>query len=90
MIQHLLLRFIAFQETLTARVTAVKFSDRLLSSPAVVSGFLSSTLRRMMKATLQGAPESQLSEWKAGLRQLLVSFVFRETRNIRGGSSIDF
>ncbi|CDJ42655.1 heat shock protein 90, putative [Eimeria tenella] len=49
------------KETLTARVTAVKFSDRLLSSPAVVSGFLSSTLRRMMKATLQGAPESQLN-----------------------------
>ncbi|CDJ51169.1 heat shock protein 90, putative [Eimeria brunetti] len=47
------------KDTLASRVTAVKFSERLLSSPAVVSGFLSPTLRRMMKATLQGAPEAQ-------------------------------
>ncbi|CDJ35010.1 heat shock protein 90, putative [Eimeria mitis] len=48
-------------DTLASRVTTVKFSERLLSSPAVVSGFLSPTLRRMMKATLQGAPEAQLN-----------------------------
>ncbi|CDI76607.1 heat shock protein 90, putative [Eimeria praecox] len=49
------------KDTLANRVTAVKFSERLLSSPAVVSGFLSPTLRRMMKATLQGAPDAQLN-----------------------------
>lgn len=49
------------KETLGSRVTSVKFSERLLSAPAVVSGFLSPTLRRMMKATLQGAPEAQLN-----------------------------
>lgn len=53
------------QATLGSRVTSVKFSERLLSSPAVVSGFLSPTLRRMMKATLQGAPEAQLSKPEA-------------------------
>ncbi|OEH76337.1 heat shock protein [Cyclospora cayetanensis] len=31
-----------------------------MTAPAVVSGFLSPTLRRMMRATLQGAPEAQL------------------------------
>ncbi|KAL8439554.1 hypothetical protein Efla_002276 [Eimeria flavescens] len=48
------------KDSLDSRVTSVKFSDRLVSSPAVVSGFLSPALRRMMKATLQGAAEAQL------------------------------
>ncbi|PFH38800.1 putative heat shock protein 75 [Besnoitia besnoiti] len=46
--------------TLGERVSSVKFSDRLVKTPAVVTGFLSSTLRKMMKATLQGAPDAQL------------------------------
>ncbi|KAL8442880.1 hypothetical protein Emed_007095 [Eimeria media] len=49
------------KETLGSRVTAIKFSERLVSSPAVVSGFLSPTLRKMMHATLQGAAEAQLN-----------------------------
>lgn len=48
------------QNTLGSRVSSVKFSDRLVKTPAVVTGFLSSTLRKMMKATLQGAPDAQL------------------------------
>ncbi|KEP64473.1 UNVERIFIED_CONTAM: heat shock protein 75, putative [Hammondia hammondi] len=48
------------QNTLGSRVSSVKFSDRLVKTPAVVTGFLSSTLRKMMKATLQGTPDAQL------------------------------
>ncbi|KAL8429994.1 hypothetical protein ACSSS7_006207 [Eimeria intestinalis] len=50
------------KDTLGSRVTAIKFSERLVSSPAVVSGFLSPTLRKMMHATLQGAAEAQLKQ----------------------------
>ncbi|KAL8272914.1 hypothetical protein Esti_003168 [Eimeria stiedai] len=49
------------KDILGSRVTAIKFSERLVSSPAVVSGFLSPTLRKMMHATLQGAAEAQLN-----------------------------
>lgn len=48
------------KNVLGQKVTAVNFSDRLVKSPAVVSGFLSATLRKMMKATLKGAADSQM------------------------------
>ncbi|PHJ22550.1 heat shock protein [Cystoisospora suis] len=48
------------KRVLGSQVSEVKFSDRLVKTPALVTGFLSSTLRRMMKATLQGAPDAQL------------------------------
>lgn len=47
------------QTVLGSRVSSVKFSDRLVSSAAVVSGFLPASLRRMMKATMK---ESQTTE----------------------------
>ncbi|GFE54255.1 heat shock protein [Babesia ovis] len=55
--------------TLGAKVTDVKFSDRLVDSPAVVTGFLSSALRKVMKATMQSAPgaSSSLSSMPATL-----------------------
>ncbi|EKX73788.1 heat shock family protein [Theileria equi strain WA] len=46
------------QTTLGTKVNAVKFSDRLVDSPAVVTGFLSSALRKVMKATMKGAADS--------------------------------
>ncbi|CEM13956.1 unnamed protein product [Vitrella brassicaformis CCMP3155] len=39
------------------RVTAIKFSSRLTKSPAVVTGFLSSTMRKMMKSMMKGSEE---------------------------------
>lgn len=47
--------------TLGAKVTAVKFSERLVDSPAVVTGFLSAALRKVMKATMKGSPEAGAS-----------------------------
>ncbi|EDO07441.2 heat shock Hsp90 family protein [Babesia bovis T2Bo] len=46
------------QSTLGSKVNAVKFSDRLVDSPAVVTGFLSAALRKVMKATMKGAPNA--------------------------------
>lgn len=46
---------------LGSKISAVKFSTRLVNSPAVVTGFLSSTLRKMMKATLKGSGDAQLN-----------------------------
>ncbi|GIX62651.1 heat shock protein 75, putative [Babesia caballi] len=47
--------------TLGSKVSTVKFSDRLVDSPAVVTGFLSSALRKVMKATMKGAPDAGAS-----------------------------
>ncbi|CRH00050.1 heat shock protein 90, putative [Plasmodium relictum] len=44
-----------FKEVLGSKCSDVKFSDRLTSSPAVVTGFLSPTLRKVMKATMKNA-----------------------------------
>uniref|UniRef100_A0A8C9I864 Heat shock protein 90 n=1 Tax=Piliocolobus tephrosceles TaxID=591936 RepID=A0A8C9I864_9PRIM len=41
-----------FKDVLGAKCSDVKFSERLVSSPAVVTGFLSPTLRKVMKATM--------------------------------------
>eukprot|EP00916_Digyalum_oweni_P016869 GHVL01027681.1.p1 GENE.GHVL01027681.1~~GHVL01027681.1.p1 ORF type:complete len:713 (-),score=133.17 GHVL01027681.1:1435-3573(-) len=42
--------------TLGRRVNSVKFSERLVNSPAVVTGFMSSSMRKIMKMTMQDAP----------------------------------
>lgn len=44
-----------FKEVLGSKCSDVKFSDRLTSSPAVVTGFLSPTLRKVMKATMKNS-----------------------------------
>ncbi|GBE60259.1 heat shock protein [Babesia ovata] len=49
------------QATLGSKVNAVKFSERLVDSPAVVTGFLSAALRKVMKATMKGAPDAGAS-----------------------------
>ncbi|ORM39499.1 putative heat shock protein [Babesia sp. Xinjiang] len=49
------------QTTLGTKVSTVKFSDRLVDSPAVVTGFLSSALRKVMKATMKGATDAGAS-----------------------------
>ncbi|KAK2195792.1 bifunctional HSP90 [Babesia duncani] len=42
------------KKTMGQRVSDVKFSDRLFDSPAIVTGFLSPALRKVMKATMRG------------------------------------
>jgi len=50
------------QAVLGSKVTAVKFSsERLVDSPAMITGFLSATLRKMMKMTLKGSPDAQMN-----------------------------
>lgn len=49
------------QATLGSKVSTVKFSERLVDSPAVVTGFLSSALRKVMKATMKGSPDAGAS-----------------------------
>ncbi|CAG9476761.1 heat shock protein 90, putative [Plasmodium vivax] len=44
-----------FKDVLGSKCSDVKFSDRLTESPAVVTGFLSPTLRKVMKATMKNA-----------------------------------
>ncbi|SBT35151.1 heat shock protein 90, putative [Plasmodium ovale wallikeri] len=41
------------KDVLGSKCSDVKFSERLTSSPAVVTGFLSPTLRKVMKATMK-------------------------------------
>nr|PVC50759.1 heat-shock protein [Theileria orientalis] len=50
-----------FKETLGSKVNSVKFSDRLVDSPAMITGFLSPALRKVMKATMKGSGEESLS-----------------------------
>jgi len=50
------------QAVLGSKVTAVKFSsERLIDSPVMITGFLSATLRKMMKMTLKGSPDAQMN-----------------------------
>eukprot|EP00920_Eleutheroschizon_duboscqi_P003435 GHVT01007990.1.p2 GENE.GHVT01007990.1~~GHVT01007990.1.p2 ORF type:complete len:205 (+),score=64.63 GHVT01007990.1:465-1079(+) len=44
-----------------AMVPRLSTASCLVTAPAVVRGFLSSSLRKMMKATMRGAPEAQMS-----------------------------
>ncbi|SOV15537.1 heat shock protein 90, putative [Plasmodium gaboni] len=44
-----------FKQVLGSKCSDVKFSERLTTSPAVVTGFLSPTLRKVMKATMKNA-----------------------------------
>ncbi|CAA9988206.1 heat shock protein 90, putative [Plasmodium knowlesi strain H] len=44
-----------FKDVLGSKCSDVKFSDRLTESPAVVTGFLSPTLRKVMKATMKNS-----------------------------------
>ncbi|SBT71284.1 heat shock protein 90, putative [Plasmodium malariae] len=44
-----------FKDVLGSKCSEVKFSERLTVSPAVVTGFLSPTLRKVMKATMKNA-----------------------------------
>ncbi|EUD65460.1 TNF receptor-associated protein 1 [Plasmodium inui San Antonio 1] len=44
-----------FKDVLGSKCSDVKFSDRLTESPAVITGFLSPTLRKVMKATMKNA-----------------------------------
>lgn len=41
------------QGVLGKSISGVKFSNRLIAYPAVVSGFLPASLRRMMRATMR-------------------------------------
>lgn len=47
--------------SLGSKVQDVKFSERLVDSPAVVTGFLSPALRKVMKATMKGSPDASSS-----------------------------
>ncbi|KYN96513.1 heat shock protein 90, putative [Plasmodium reichenowi] len=44
-----------FKQVLGSKCSDVKFSERLTTSPAVVTGFLSPTLRKVMKATMKNS-----------------------------------
>ncbi|KAF8817854.1 putative heat shock protein 75 [Cardiosporidium cionae] len=65
------------KSVLGEKVTAIKYSDRLVSSPAIVTGFLSSSLRKMMKATMRGSGDSQM-----GLTSLPVTLELNPSHSI--------
>ncbi|EAN33991.1 Hsp90 family protein [Theileria parva strain Muguga] len=50
-----------FKNNLGSKVNSVKFSDRLVDSPAMITGFLSPALRKVMKATMKGSGEDPLA-----------------------------
>ncbi|XP_954026.1 heat-shock protein, putative [Theileria annulata] len=50
-----------FKDNLGNKVNSVKFSDRLVDSPAMITGFLSPALRKVMKATMKGSGEDPLA-----------------------------
>merc|ERR1712048_989229 len=46
------------KDVLKERVQEVKFSDRLVSSPAIVTSLISPQMRRMMKTMMQGKEDT--------------------------------